>query len=122
MQSILIIDDDAEYRHGLKIFLEAKNFKVLEAADGKEGLLVLEREQVDLVITDIIMPEREGIEIIQAIRRERPELKLVAVSAAEPSILRIANKLGAVAAFPKSLPFDQIAERIEGVARGQSEN
>ena len=118
MRSILIIDDDAEYRDGLKIFLEGKSYKVLEAADGKEGLLLLDREHVDVVITDIVMPEREGIDVIQAMRRQRPELKIIALSAAHPSILRIAHKLGADAAFPKSLPLDQIAEMVEGVVRG----
>jgi YesN/AraC family two-component response regulator len=118
MQSILIIDDDAEYRRGLKISLEGKNYKVLEAVNGREGLLLLGREQVDVVITDIVMPEREGIDVIQAMRRQRPELKIIAVSAAQPSILRIAHKLGANASFPKSIPFDQIAEMVKDVARG----
>src|SRR5690242_19230714 len=110
MRTVLIIDDDAEYRQGLKIFLEHRNYAVLEAANGKEGLRVLDEKPVDLVLTDILMPEQEGIETIQAIRRERPELKIIAMSGSEPVTLRIAEKRGASATFSKSVPFRQLAE------------
>jgi CheY-like chemotaxis protein len=110
MRSVLIIDDDAEYRQVLKIFLERENYEVVEAANGKEGLRVLDERPVDLVITDILMPEQEGLETIQAIRRERPKLKIIAMSGSEPVMLRMAERLGANATFSKSEPIRQLAE------------
>ncbi|HKW97351.1 MAG TPA: response regulator [Bryobacteraceae bacterium] len=112
MPSVLLIDDDRDYREVLRIFLETRNYQVFEAANGKEGLRALEKNPVDLVITDILMPEQEGLETIQAIRRDRPEQKIIAMSASEALILRMAQRLGANATYSKSESLHQLAEMI----------
>jgi|SRR5579863_504637 len=116
MRSVLIVDDDAEYRQGLKVFL-SKNYEVLEAANGNDGLLLLNQKPVDLVITDILMPDREGIETIQAMRRQRPDLKIIVISAVDSVTLRIAERMGENATFSKSASFELLAEMIDRVAR-----
>jgi len=89
---------------------------VLEAADGIEGLEIYRQEPTDLVITDLIMPEKEGIETIIELKRDFPEVKIIAMSGGgriEPeSYLNIAQKLGALQTLTK--PFDR-KELLEAV-------
>ena len=69
MARILVIDDEQAFRQMVRQMLENAGYEVLEATDGKDGLRVYEAEQPDLVITDLIMPEQEGIETIIGLRR-----------------------------------------------------
>ena len=115
MPSVLLIDDDPDYREVLRIFLETRNYQVFEAANGKEGLRALAKNPVDLVITDILMPEQEGLETIQAIRRDWPGQKIIAMSASEAITLRMAERLGANATYSKSESLRQLAEMIEQI-------
>src|SRR2546422_179515 len=77
---ILVMDDDELLRGALRVVLEAAGYEVIEAADGNAGLR-LEREQsADLVLVDIFMPERDGLEVIRALRTEIPQPKIIAMS------------------------------------------
>jgi len=80
MQRILIIDDDHHILLMIKKMLERAGFGVELAPNGNMGLEVLKRMPVDLVITDIIMPEKEGLETIRAMKRLRSDLKIIAMS------------------------------------------
>jgi CheY-like chemotaxis protein len=113
MPSILIVDDDADFRQGLKLLLERRQYRVLEAADGKQAMLLLQQNGVNLITTDLLMPEQEGIETIQAIRRAHPGAKVVAISAAEPHFLKVAKTLGADEAIPKGMRLDKIVDLLE---------
>ncbi|MBV8651865.1 MAG: response regulator, partial [Alphaproteobacteria bacterium] len=77
---IVVIDDDAMVRTAVTRILEAEGFQVALAGDGREGLKLMHSLQPRLVITDIIMPEMEGIETIREMRRERSDLKIMAIS------------------------------------------
>src|ERR1700730_13822482 len=77
---ILVIDDDHLVRYALSKILSSYGYEVVTAADGKRGMTVLRDEHPDVVITDIIMPEQEGIDTIIQIRRERPGVKIIAIS------------------------------------------
>lgn len=110
MKRILLIDDDGEVRHLLRVALERSGYEVLEADNGKAGVDLFRRTPVDLVVSDIFMPEKEGIETIRELRREFPELKILAVSGGVPGLdpehyLNMARKLGADAGLEK--PFNQ---------------
>jgi DNA-binding NarL/FixJ family response regulator len=113
MPSILIVDDDADFRQGLRILLENRKHRVIEAPDGKAAMDFLRQSTVSLIVTDLVMPEQEGIETIQAIRHTHPELKIVAISGAEPHFLRVAKALGAHGTVQKSMRLDEIAQIIE---------
>ena len=76
MKRILIIDDNDEFREMLHLKLEREGFEVSEASDGEIGLNMLEKQQVDLVITDIIMPNKEGIGTIIDLRAKYKELRI----------------------------------------------
>src|SRR5260221_4424854 len=80
MIHILVIDDEAAVRTLIRQILEEEGHQVDEATDGEEGLARLQSTHIDLVITDIFMPHKEGIETILALRRQFPNVKIVAIS------------------------------------------
>jgi len=118
MQKILVIDDDSLVRDTLVRILERKGYQVLVASDGLRGLRMFRSEQPDLVITDIIMPEKEGLETIREIRCECPDAKIIAISGGarigNMDFLDVAGKLGASEIIPK--PFDP-ADLVTVVSR-----
>ena len=78
--SILAIDDFPAMREMLSAFLEAAGHRVICAADGNAGLQILARQHVDLIVTDIIMPEKDGLEFIGEVRKGHPTLPIIAIS------------------------------------------
>ncbi|MEO6393108.1 MAG: response regulator [Pyrinomonadaceae bacterium] len=104
MKTILIIDDDPEIRSLLHDVLTADGYQVLEAADGKQGLASYAHFQTDLIITDLVMPEKEGIETIVELRQKFPAVKIIVLSGSGATDLRMAKLLGADRAMSK--PFD----------------
>src|SRR5688572_20817471 len=96
---ILVIDDDNLMRYMLERILRSNGYEVVTAADGARGMAVFRSATPDLVITDILMPEQEGIETIRMMRRERPDAKIMAISGGTQlgdfDILSMAGKLGA---------------------------
>jgi DNA-binding NtrC family response regulator len=118
MSKILVIDDDPMVRKAIERILDRKGYDVVMADDGRRGLKLFEREQPDLVITDIIMPEREGIETIRAIQKIRPGAKIIAISGGgrvgNVDFLTLAAKLGAREIIAK--PFDP-SELTRSVSR-----
>ncbi|RLB31609.1 MAG: response regulator, partial [Deltaproteobacteria bacterium] len=80
MKKILVIDDDEQIRHILRRFLERAGYEVLEASNGQEGMALYRKEGPELVITDIIMPKKEGMETIMDMKGEFPKAKIIAIS------------------------------------------
>jgi CheY-like chemotaxis protein len=99
MARILVIDDDANIRYTLRQMLTHAGHEVLEAPDGADGLRIFRQQRPDLVITDIFMPERDGLEVILALKREFPTMKIIAISGggqySDVEYLTISKKLGA---------------------------
>jgi CheY-like chemotaxis protein len=108
-QSILVIDDDEPIRELLRTILEREGYRVLEAPDGDEGLKQFTETPTDLVITDLIMPGKEGIETIRDLRQKFPGVKIIAVSGGgrigPDSYLKMAKGVGALRTLSK--PFDR---------------
>ena len=80
MTRILLIDDEPAVRTTLRDVLEDAGYDVVEAADGNEGHGLFLSTPVDIVITDILMPEKDGLETIMALRRANPDVKIIAMS------------------------------------------
>ena len=103
--TILLIDDDAAVLDSLRLLLEAHGFRVLTASDGREGLAAFEQHAPAVVITDILMPEQDGIGAIREMRGIRPGAKIVAMSGGgrvdKADYLSVAEKLGADVAIEK---------------------
>lgn len=118
MANILLIDDDATVRHALKQVLERAGHQVEEAADGIIGVAKFTASRPDLVITDIIMPNQEGIETIIELRRLAPDVAIIAMSGGgrtgNRDFLAMAEKLGAAKMMAK--PF-RPKELVEAVAQ-----
>jgi CheY-like chemotaxis protein len=106
MALILLIDDDDMLRSVLAKALGHAGHTVIQAIDGQQGVELARAAQVDLVITDLLMPVQEGVETIIALKKERPGLPIIAMSGGvsnSPLYLEIANKVGAKRILPK--PF-----------------
>jgi CheY-like chemotaxis protein len=118
MPKILVIDDDPLVRSTIARVLSRAGYDFVLAVDGKHGLELFESEQPDLVITDLIMPEKEGIETIRAIREMHPEANIIAISGGgrigSVDLLTLATKFGAREVISK--PFEP-ADLRESISR-----
>jgi DNA-binding NtrC family response regulator len=107
--SILVVDDEPGIRELLSLMLEAAGHTVRTAEDGMQAPKVLANQSVDIVITDLLMPERDGLEFITEVRKKFPKVKIIAMSGgghiARDSYLRIAKNFGAHVLLEK--PFSQ---------------
>jgi DNA-binding response OmpR family regulator len=102
---ILLVEDDETVRLMMKRVLSARGFGIDEAPDGRQALARIREMPFDLVITDLVMPELEGLEVIRALRRESPSIAILAVSGAYGgAFLHAAELLGARAILAK--PFN----------------
>jgi DNA-binding response OmpR family regulator len=120
MANILLIDDDAALRGLLAEALRRGGHAVLQAEDGRQGVELFDVAPVDLIVTDLIMPEREGIEIIVQLHRDHPELPIIAISgglANSPVYLQLAVKLGARRALAKPFSPSELLRAVDDVLR-----
>lgn len=108
MPRILVIEDNEDMRGMLAMTLRHEGFEVAVASDGAVALEELARAPADLIVTDLFMPDKDGIETIEEIRRKHPGAKIVAMSGWQslqgPDYLDVARAIGAVGTLRK--PFD----------------
>jgi DNA-binding response OmpR family regulator len=113
---ILVIDDDSAVRATLRRVLEAAGFRVRVAADGEQGLEDFRRQAAALVITDIIMPEKEGMATIMDLRAMAPSLPILAISGGgrvgNADFLNMAKRLGATDILGKPFDADALVARV----------
>jgi two-component system, cell cycle response regulator CpdR len=117
MPGILIVEDEKELKEILKISLLKHRFTVLEAENGKEAIAHFKPSVTDLVITDLIMPEEDGLKVIMELRQIKPSIKIIAISGGGKigpgNYLNMAKALGADAIFSKPFPINEIISKIE---------
>lgn len=123
MARILVIDDEPSIRDMLRAGFEAMGFEVCEAADGNQGLKVFRERPADLVITDILMPDRDGLEVIRTLQRSFPGVKIIAISGkgmgGDLDFLIEAELFGAVSAMAKPFTWPEmlgVAHSVLGLA------
>ena len=111
------MDDDVEFRQMLRTMLEQAGYEVTEAADGKEGMKLFREAPTDLVITDILMPEQDGVETVIELKREFPDAKIIAISAGgridSKEYLKLAKRLGATHTFGKPFNRGELLQAME---------
>ena len=119
MASILIIDDNAALREVLRVGLETAGHRVREMRNGRDGILAFRKEPYDLVITDIYMPERDGLELIEALRRTHPQVKILAMSGASGTMdyLNKARSLGAAMVIRKPFVMPMLLKAVAELLR-----
>jgi CheY-like chemotaxis protein len=117
MARILIIEDDPDMRSLLSEVIGDVGHEVFVAADGEEGLRALEKEAPDVLITDIVMPEKDGLEVLLALRSKKPRFKIIAISGtpAQWMVLRTAEDLGAHKTLAKPFTRNEIVDLIDDV-------
>ena len=121
MANILIIDDEDAIRGMVRILLERRGHAILEAADGELGIAAFRANSIDLVITDAIMPNKDGLETIAEIRKEDPEVKIIIISGGghrlAVDILAQAKELGADMAVKKPFSPGELTETVESLLK-----
>ena len=118
MSNILIMEDDESIRLALRKSLARAGYDVSEAANGAEGAAIYNASAPDLIITDILMPDQDGVEALLDLRQKLPDVKIIVISGDAQEFLPIARDLGAHLTFAK--PFKQ-AEILEAVSELLSE-
>jgi YesN/AraC family two-component response regulator len=126
MARILLIDDDDSARTVLRLMLNQFGHSVVEARNGKEGMELFMHANADLVITDIVMPEKEGLEVVKEMRRMVPSVKIIAISGGgrvnPTDYLRMAKFLGAAKVLTKPISSDALIGAINEVLRPVEES
>lgn len=117
--SVLVVDDEAELRDVVSRVLLDAGHKVVCAANGQEATRALSKQTFDLILTDVIMPEKDGMQVISESRRMRPEMRIVAMSGgghmSREQYLKMAKALGAHAVLEKPFGTEQLVETINAV-------
>ena len=116
MAVILLIEDDAPVRTIIRRMLEKKGHDVIEASDGDTGIELYSDNPADIVITDIIMPKKEGLETIKDLKRIDPTVKIIAISGGGKVrgryYLDLAIKLGAKRTFEKPFTWKELTDTV----------
>jgi DNA-binding NtrC family response regulator len=117
MARILIIDDESQIRSMLRLMLERVGYEVDEAPDGLEGIRQYREDPADLIITDLIMPNKDGIGMIIDLKKEFPKVKIIAMSGGgvnrPEGYLDGAKKLGATRTLTKPIDRDEMLEAVK---------
>jgi len=120
MARVLVIEDDEIFRSVLTTALVDAGHSVITAGNGREGLHALRVEHADLILTDIIMPEQDGIGLLLALRKERPGMPFIVMSGLGSNsalYLSMAEKLGARRTLAKPFSFETLVRVVDDVCR-----
>lgn len=116
MKTILLIDDDPTIQEVFSQFLIGQGYEVLHAENGKLGMKLLETQKPDLIITDILMPEMDGLEILLTIRNMHEDMPVIAISGGMRSLpvnfLHQAKLFGARHVFEKPVPLNVLQNAV----------
>ena len=125
MAAILIVDDDDSFRRMLRITLGRLGHSVTEARNGKEGLSALGHATPDLMILDLVMPEKEGFEVLKEIRSRIPPVKVLAISGGSrigtADNLHMAKLMGAAKVLAKPFSDGVLLATINGLLESGTE-
>lgn len=116
MKRILVVDDEAQIRTMLTQMLEQEGYTVFTAENGEEGLAMVGRHAFDLVVTDMIMPVKDGLKFIMELIRDYPDLKILAISGGgaikAERYLTMAGYLGDIATLEKPFKRDAFLDLV----------
>jgi DNA-binding response OmpR family regulator len=119
MKRILLIDDEEGLRAMLRLSLEKMGYAVMEARDGAEAVALFKAGPFDLVLTDLMMPEKEGLETIRELRKGHPDLKIIAMSGGgrvgASDNLKMAKIFGATTVFSKPFSFQDLQKAVSAL-------
>jgi len=118
MPSVLVVDDEDQLRQLIREILEQAGYQVTEARDGKEALIQYRLAPADVVIMDILMPEQDGLGTTSTLRREFPNVKIIAITGSSEmigilSFLDVAKMLGAHRALQKPFEMQTLLDTVQ---------
>ena len=117
MKRILLVDDDELTRRAVHKMLERSGYQVRSTSDGQEALGLYQTDPTDLVITDLIMPDTDGLEMIQHLRRMDAAVRILAISGGgrvdEEEYLTVARKFGAIGVLSKPFTGQELSRAVE---------
>ena len=121
MARILIIDDEPQIRSMLTLMLEREGYEVVEASDGVAGIKNYRQSPADLIITDLIMPNKDGIGMIIDLKKEFPDVKIIAMSGGglnkPDGYLKGAKKLGAACTLTKPIDREEMLRAVRDILK-----
>jgi CheY-like chemotaxis protein len=116
---IIVVEDNPQERHLLRLLLEREGHQVVEAGDGGEAIRAFRQQPSELLLCDLFMPGKEGLETIRELRRDFPDVKIVAMSGGAfnraLNFLPIAARLGALAVLSKPFTVEALLAVVEDV-------
>ncbi len=120
MAKVLVIEDDFAVRYSLSEALQARGYNVDTANNGVEGIEMCQNNRYDLIITDLIMPEKDGVETILELKLSMPDLKIVAISGGGKNvdIMETAYHIGADCALTKPFSITDLYDCVDKVLAG----
>ena len=117
MKNILVLDDNDDIRHLVHLMLSVEGYNVYDAEATEAAFEIIRNNHIDLVITDLIMPDKDGLQVIIELRRDFPNIKIIAISAGgrigPSTYLDMAEKLGAHRVFNKPFNQNEIVKAVE---------
>lgn len=113
MQHILVIDDEEVIREMLKDILEPQGYEITMAEDGAKAIELYDAGNFDLVITDIMMPEKDGFETIAALKEKNPAIKIIALTGYGLHNLPVAFDLGAARVYEKPIKPQDLKDAVK---------
>ena len=121
MTRVLVADDDREMRTILKLSLEEAGYEVETVADGEQAVRADEERPADLLITDLFMPAKDGLEAVQYFRARHPSMPIIAISGWKPGQkaehLTVARVAGADAVLRKPFAMDELLKQLQELIR-----
>jgi CheY-like chemotaxis protein len=122
----LLVEDDKELREMLKMSLLRSGYTVMEAENGKDAIVHFKPLVTDLVVTDLIMPEEDGLKVVIKLRELKPSIRIIAISGGGKvgpgSYLNLAKALGADAIFSKPFSINDLISKIELLLDSEQHN
>jgi CheY-like chemotaxis protein len=117
MKRILVIDSHTGFRWVLRRILEREGYEVVEAGDGKEGIELYRQSPTDLIIMDVLMPEKDGVETLRELKQDFPDVKIIAMSAGSRSLsaqycLAVMKALSAQYVFTKPFMKKELLDAV----------
>lgn len=118
---ILLIEDNEAIRQATKLKLEHDGYEVTAIPNGRRAVSICQDADIDVVLTDVVMPDQEGIQTIRMLRQMEPEVHIIAISGggqygSSEEYLDIAGTLGADRTFQKPIDLDEVEHAIEELA------
>ncbi len=116
LKNILLVDDEESIRKMVRAVLGEKEYAFTEASNGVEALEIMETQSFDLILTDVIMPDCDGIELVMSVRKKLPDIKVIVMSGGgrvrADHYLNLAEKLGAARVFEKPFNTAELRETV----------